>query len=126
VAVQRVAGQPQVAALGDVRMGGITRAENDLDGPADDPQAAAAMADDGGPKAAGADLDGPAQPVEASALGYAGGVVNAAPNGKPRIYDAVAGTALDPLLDKSWDLNSPKTVDLPDPKAKRGQSSTQN
>jgi UPF0755 protein len=104
-------------ALGDVQMGGVTRAENELDGPARDVQAPKVQA----PVTAGArvrpvpaaDLDGPAAPVETSALGYSGGLVNAAPNGKPRIYDAVEGTALDPLLDKSWDLNSAKTVDLP-------------
>ena len=77
-------------------VGGVTRAENDLDGPASDNAAA---------------LDGPAAPVEGSALGYYGAPVNAAPNGKPQIVDASEGTALDPLLDKSWDLNSPKTVD---------------
>jgi UPF0755 protein len=32
------------------------------------------------------------------------------PNGPRRILDASEGTALDPLLNKSWDLNSPKTV----------------
>ncbi len=126
VAMRHGAHSPQVAALGDLQMGGITRAENDLDGPADDPRSASAMADTGGPKAAAGDLDGPAQSVETSALGYAGGVVNAAPNGKPRIYDAVAGTALDPLLDKNWDLNSAKTVDLPDPKGKAAQPKAQN
>ena len=26
------------------------------------------------------------------------------------IYDASEGTPLDPLLNKTWDLNSPKTV----------------
>ena len=86
-------------SVGDAQFAGITRAENTLDGPADIP------------------LDGPAAPVEPgagvkSALGYAGAAIaNAAPNGKPRILDASEGTALDPLLDKSWDLNSPKTVD---------------
>ena len=35
-----------------------------------------------------------------------------------RIYDASEGTALDPLKDKSWDLNSAKTIpDLPSPGA---------
>ncbi|MGO9941987.1 MAG: endolytic transglycosylase MltG [Rhodoblastus sp.] len=82
--------------LVEAQLGGVTRAENDLDGPASDNAAA---------------LDGPAAPVEGSALGYSGAPVNAAPNGKPRIIDASEGTALDPLLDKSWDLNSPKTVD---------------
>ncbi len=66
---------------------------------------------------AAADLDGPAAPVEASPIGNANGVANAAPNGKPRIYDASEGTAIDPLLNKSWDLNSPKTVDLPPTKS---------
>ena len=47
----------------------------------------------------------------ADALAYSGAPVNAAPNGRPRIFDASQGTALDPLRDKSWDLNSPKTVD---------------
>ena len=31
-------------------------------------------------------------------------------NGRPRIIDASEGTALDPLLNKSWDLNSAQTV----------------
>ncbi len=91
--------QPLFAAnhtLAEAPLGGVTRAENDLDGPATDNTAA---------------LDGPAAPVEGSALGYSGAPVNAAPNGKPRIIDASEGTALDPLLDKTWDLNSPKTVD---------------
>ena len=66
---------------------------------------------------AAADLDGPAAPVETSPMGYAGGIANAAPNGKPRIYDASEGTAIDPLLNKSWDLNSSKTVDLPPTKS---------
>jgi UPF0755 protein len=70
-----------------------------------------------GRRVVAADLDGPATPVESSALGYTGALVNTAPNGKPRIYDAAEGTALDPLRDKSWDLNSPKTVDLPPSKA---------
>ena len=82
-------------SFGDAQFAGITRGENNLDGPADESA-----------------LDGPATPVEQSALGYSGApVANAAPNGKPRILDASEGTALDPLLDKSWDLNSPKTVD---------------
>lgn len=29
---------------------------------------------------------------------------------RPRAFDAVEGTALDPLLNKTYDLNSPKTV----------------
>ncbi len=33
-----------------------------------------------------------------------------AANGAPRIFDASEGTALDPLRNKSWDLNSTKTV----------------
>ena len=32
-----------------------------------------------------------------------------------RIYDASEGTALDPLKDKSWDLNTPKTVPVLSP-----------
>jgi UPF0755 protein len=98
-AVKGAAPKVEVAdSVGDAQFAGITRAENTLDGPADSP------------------LDGPAAPVEEgagvkSALGYMGGVVNAAPNGKPRILDASEGTALDPLLNKSWDLNSAKTVD---------------
>jgi UPF0755 protein len=109
-------------ALGDVQLGGITRAENDLDGPAAEVQTPRAP-DARGRVVAAADLDGPAAPVESSALGYAGGLVNPAPNGKPRIYDAVEGTALDPLLDKAWDLNSPKSVDAPPAKtsAKAGK-----
>jgi UPF0755 protein len=84
------------SALDDSELGVVTVGENNLDGPA--PQTAAG-------------LDGPAAPVESSALGYAGQPVHPAPNGKPRILDASEGTALDPLLNKSWDLNSPKTVD---------------
>lgn len=117
------------ADLGDVALGGVTRAENELDGPADAvagaPIGGAAAAP--GRKMAASDLDGPAAPIEspAGALGYAGPVVNAAPNGKPRIFDAAEGTALDPLLDKSWDLNSAKTVDAPEPKpaGKTGKTS---
>jgi UPF0755 protein len=117
VPAQGLAAPAQYAdALGDVQLGGITRAENDLDGPAADVQTPRAP-DARGRVVAAADLDGPAAPVESSALGYAGGLVNAAPNGKPRIYDASEGTALDPLRDKSWDLNSPKTVDAPPAKA---------
>jgi UPF0755 protein len=32
---------------------------------------------------------------------------------RPRAFDASEGTALDPLRNKSWDLNSPKTVPKP-------------
>lgn len=117
VPAQGLAGAAQYAnALGSVQLGGITQAENDLDGPAAEVQTPRAP-DARGRVVAAADLDGPAAPVESSALGYAGGLVNAAPNGKPRIYDAAEGTALDPLLDKSWDLNSPKSVDAPPAKA---------
>lgn len=84
------------SVLNDSEIGVVTVGERNLDGPA--PETAAA-------------LDGPAAPVESSALGYAGGTVRPAPNGKPRIIDASEGTALDPLLNKSWDLNSPKTID---------------
>jgi UPF0755 protein len=84
------------SALDDSELGVVTVAESNLDGPT--PPTAAS-------------LDGPAAPVESSALGYSGAPVHAAPNGKPRILDASEGTALDPLLNKSWDLNSPKTVD---------------
>jgi UPF0755 protein len=116
---------PQFAdALGDIQLGGITRAENDLDGPAPDAgqdvQPMGAQEARGRRTVAAADLDGPAAPVdsEAGAVGSgAGGIANAAPNGKPRIYDAVEGTSLDPLRDKSWDLNSAKTVDVPEPKS---------
>jgi UPF0755 protein len=67
-------------------------------------------------------LDGPAEPVDPSALAYSPPTAGAmAPNGKPRIYDASAGTALDPLLDKSWDLNSPKSVDVGAPFGKKGK-----
>jgi UPF0755 protein len=117
VPAQGLAGPAQYAtALGEVQLGGITRAENDLDGPAAEVKTPSAPGARGRVVAA-ADLDGPAAPVESSALGYGGGLVNAAPNGKPRIYDAAEGTALDPLLDKSWDLNSPKSVDAPPAKA---------
>jgi UPF0755 protein len=105
------------------QLGGATRAENDLDGPASDitqadPQAKP-LANPARTRRvmAGNALDGPAEPVESgavgSALGYAGGVVNPAPNGKPRILDASEGTKIDPLLNKSWDLNSSKTFDSP-------------
>jgi UPF0755 protein len=112
--------------LSDAAIGGATQAENELDGPAvaDDNTAvnpatyplSPAMKADMRARAArygnAANLDGPAPPVEASALdakppmAYA----NMAPNGRPKILDASEGTALDPLLDKSWDLNSPKAV----------------
>jgi UPF0755 protein len=49
---------------------------------------------------------GPAPGTGALALSGAG----PAPNGRPRILDASEGTALDPLLNKSWDLNSAQTV----------------
>lgn len=111
---------PQIAAgedtLADARMGGVTRAENLLDGPADD-------AAPKGPARSANLLDGPAEPVDSAALSYspppAPGAM--APNGKPRIYDASAGTALDPLLDNSWDLNSAKTVDTSSPFGKTGK-----
>ena len=117
-----------LAALGDVEMGGITRGENQLDGPADDPDQGLRLrrGASSAQQAEAGDLDGPAEPVQAggvgSSLGYAGGIVNAAPNGKPRIYDAAAGTALDPLLAKGWDLNSAQTVDLPEPAAEAAKS----
>ncbi|MCW2282898.1 UPF0755 protein [Rhodoblastus acidophilus] len=108
---------PQLAGdvLADTPMGPVTRAENLLDGPADDlaPPPARATANM---------LDGPADAVDPAALAYSAEPQAAAdkmaPNGKPRIYDASAGTALDPLLDKSWDLNSAKTVDLAPPSGK--------
>ena len=111
------AGAQYANGLGDVQLGGITRAENDLDGPAEDVNAPRASDPRGRTAVAAADLDGPAAPVESSPIGYGGGVANAAPNGKPRIYDASEGTAIDPLLNKSWDLNSSKTVDLPPTKS---------
>ena len=109
------AGAQYANGLGDVQLGGITRAENDLDGPAEDVNAPSNPR--GRTAVAAADLDGPAAPVEASPIGNANGVANAAPNGKPRIYDASEGTAIDPLLNKGWDLNSSKTVDLPPTKS---------
>jgi UPF0755 protein len=101
--------------LDNVEFGNGTRAEMELDGPAVDVSAPqpgrARMAAN-----SGSTLDGPAEPVEesrlGSALGYAGAPVNAAPNGRPRIFDASEGTALDPLRNKSWDLNSAKSVDV--------------
>ena len=108
---------PRIAAtddtFADTPMGGVTRAENELDGPSDSL---------GGPqrpiKAANV-LDGPADPVDPTALAYtpAPAPGKMAPNGKPRIFDASAGTALDPLLAKGWDLNSPHTVDTSSPPA---------
>jgi UPF0755 protein len=100
-------------SLADTEIGPSTRAEALLDGPASDEPVnsrppARVMA------ANAAALDGPAEPVE-NAMGYSNATVNAAPNGKPRILDASEGTALDPLLNKTWDLNSPKTVDLTSP-----------
>jgi UPF0755 protein len=125
--------------LGEVQLGGVTRAENDLDGPAEDASPAAADSPTRGDSSrrvtlAAADLDGPAAPVENNASAYAdpsgSGVANAAPNGKPRIYDAAEGTALDPLLAKNWDLNSPKTIDTPpakpDKAARSPKSPAQN
>ena len=78
-----------------------TRGENNLDGPAADVAQS-------GPGGRGGALDGAAP---AGAMACTGAPVNTAPNGKPRIFDASEGTALDPLRDRSWDLNSPKTVD---------------
>jgi UPF0755 protein len=104
--------------LADAQMGGVTKAENMLDGPSDDLSASPRSV-----RAAANLLDGPADPVDSAALAYqpapAAGAM--APNGKPRIYDASAGTALDPLLDKSWDLNSAKTVDTSSPSGKNGK-----
>lgn len=103
-------------SLDDTRLGGVTQGEDNLDGPADD-SFGLDRSSSGAPVArGGGDLDGPAPPVDATPLAYASGPTNAAPNGKPRILDASQGTALDPLLDKGWDLNSPKTVDLSVPK----------
>ncbi len=102
--------------LEDARLGGATQGEDNLDGPADDSLGSSKVAS-GAPSARGGDdLDGPAPPVDATPLAYASGPTNAAPNGKPRILDASQGTALDPLLAKGWDLNSPQTVDLSAPK----------
>jgi UPF0755 protein len=101
-------------------MGGLTRAENELDGPSD-----ALGANNSGATArrGAAALDGPAPDIEGDAMAYAPVAAPGAmaANGKPKIYDASAGTALDPLLDKSWDLNSPKTVDRSTPFAKNGK-----
>jgi UPF0755 protein len=66
-----------------------------------------------------ADLDGgaslvPADRLERGArLDLAAANIDSLATGKQpvrRILDASQGTRLDPLLDKSWDLNSPKTV----------------
>jgi UPF0755 protein len=108
---------PLIAAsddsLAETPMGGVTRAENELDGPSDD------LAAPQRPIKAANVLDGPAEPVDPSALAYSPAPAPAAdkmaPNGKPRIYDASAGTALDPLLQKGWDLNSPHVVDTSSP-----------
>lgn len=40
-------------------------------------------------------------------------------SGRPRVFDASEGTPLDPLLDKTYDLNSPKVVPLVKPVATR-------
>ena len=97
-------------AFDESQLGGATRAENDLDGPASDVEVNPAS-DPARVMAANA-LDGPAEPVESgavgSARGYAGGVVNPAPNGKPRILDASEGTALDPLLNKMLGSEQPQ------------------
>jgi UPF0755 protein len=105
-------------AFDESQLGGATRAENDLDGPASDSVQANSSANPTQPRRVATNaLDGPAEPVESGAvgspLGYTGALVNPAPNGKPRILDASEGTTLDPLRNKSWDLNSPKTVDEP-------------
>ncbi len=109
---------PQLAGdvLADTPMGGVTKAENLLDGPSDDMASPPA-------RATANMLDGPAEPVDSSAMAYAGEPApgKMAPNGKPRIYDASAGTALDPLLDKTWDLNSAKTVDISPATGKKGK-----
>ncbi len=105
--------------LADERLGGATEAEDNLDGPADDGFGSGKASARAASAHGGADLDGPAPPVDATPLAYSAGpaeMTNLAPNGKPRIIDASQGTALDPLLDKSWDLNSSKTVDLSVPK----------
>ena len=108
--------------LADVQLGGATKAENDLDGPTPEmasmPVSPKLQADMRARAAryGGSALDGPAPPVDNAAMSYAAPTANQAPNGKPRILDASEGTALDPLLDKSWDLNSPKKVDLTMPK----------
>ena len=55
---------------------------------------------------AGATADAPR-----SATKVAGGTPSLPPvDGHPRIIDASEGTALDPLLNKGWDLNSPQKV----------------
>jgi UPF0755 protein len=106
--------------LADARLGGATRAENDLDGPAEDGPGQQPTRGGRRTVAQGGDLDGPAPAVEDTPLAYSPTTpTNLAPNGKPRILDASEGTALDPLRDKSWDLNSPKTVD---PKMLKGLS----
>lgn len=56
-------------------------------------------------------LDGPQPPMEASAREER--AMAAAPSGeprRPRAFDASEGTPLDPLKNKTWDLNSPKTI----------------
>jgi UPF0755 protein len=117
VAPQLMAGDDPLA---NAQMGGLTRAENELDGPSD-----ALGANNSGATArrGAAALDGPAPDIEGDAMAYAPVAAPGAmaANGKPKIYDASAGTALDPLLDKSWDLNSPKTVDRSTPFAKNAK-----
>ncbi|MBB4196323.1 hypothetical protein CCR94_05710 [Rhodoblastus sphagnicola] len=102
----------------DAQMGGVTKAENLLDGPAEELSSAGAASR----RTAANLLDGAAEPVDGSmAFSPAPQAGAMAPNGKPRVYDASAGTALDPLLDKSWDLNSAKTVDTSSPFGKAGK-----
>lgn len=57
-------------------------------------------------------LDGPPPPLEAPTreeLAVAGQPTAAEPR-RPRAFDASEGTPLDPLRNKSWDLNSPKSI----------------
>lgn len=51
-----------------------------------------------------------APPAAAQAAPTAAAAIDRAPTGAPNSADAVAGTAKDPLLNKTFDLNSPKTV----------------
>jgi UPF0755 protein len=84
-----------------------------IDGPVSDSEAADATAEGAGPRALAAAA--PAEQPQAEAEPRATEVASAAPAGEgravhARVVDVSEGTPLDPLLDKTYDLNSAKTV----------------
>ncbi len=122
---------PRIAEFEEAQITPATRAEADLDGPVgeDSPQGFAASypvpsklqadmraraarygAGEGAEGGRLAAMDEAGQNDPADANGAAMAYTQPAANGRPRILDASEGTALDPLKDKSWDLNSAKNV----------------